>query len=371
MGVGRKIICISFVIEFILFLSAIFLINNTYKHFFEKTLFLKETPDLSEIEKGLKSLERKTISTIIFFFVFTLLLGIFLIKKTISPFNKIIKTIERIKEGDFSKTPIKTKDKPETLSSSLNEIIKKLQDEVEIDKTKEIEKRKIQFVSLTAHQLQAPLSDIKWGLDMMIKGDFGKITKEQKEILEKTYQINERMIALINELLNIVRFEERGEEYKFSYEDLEEITKKVLEGLKEVINQKKIKVEFKSETIPKIKLDREKISFVVQTLIENAIFYNIPQGMVEISLKNDPLSKKIIFSVKDTGIGISNEDKKKVFNIPFRGELAAKKEMVGSGLGLFWAKDIILKHKGEIWFESEEGKGSTFYFSLPVEGVGN
>jgi len=237
-----------------------------------------------------------------------------------------------------------------------------------ITREKTVERMKSDFISLTAHQLRTPLSGIKWGLIMILKEDFGKITKEQKDILEKTYFTNERMISLVDSLLDVTRIEEGRFLYKPTKEDLVGITEEVIDLLKGIAEREKIKIKFLVEgNIPKVKVDREKISFCIQNLIENEIIYNNPNGKVTILLKYDKTKNQILFSVKDTGIGILRDDQDRIFSKFFRGTLAIKKETVGSGLGLFVTKNVVEAHQGKIWFETEKGKGSTFYLTLPVK----
>jgi PAS domain S-box-containing protein len=235
----------------------------------------------------------------------------------------------------------------------------------DVTREKEIERMKTEFVSISAHQLRTPLSAIKWTLKMFLDGDLGKITKEQREFLEKTYKSNERMINLINDLLNVTRIEEGRYLYRPVLADIVPICQSVIDSYKEEIEKKKLKFEFKRpKELPKVRVDIEKISLAIQNLLENAILYNLPGGKVEISLKLK--ENKIEFSIKDTGIGIPKDQQKRVFTKFFRAPNAMRMETEGSGLGLFITKNIIEAHGGEIWFESEEGKGTTFYFTLPV-----
>lgn len=239
----------------------------------------------------------------------------------------------------------------------------------DITREKEIDRMKSEFVSLAAHQLRTPLSGLKWGLSMLLEGDFGKISKQQKQILERTYNMNERMIDLINDLLNVARIEEGKFYYKKENINVSEILKNVLKELKQIADKKEIKIEISiQEKVPEIFGDKEKLSFVFQNLIENAIIYNKKGGKIFITLKYKEKQKEIFFSVKDTGIGILKEDQSKIFSKFFRGSLAMKASTVGSGLGLYVVKNIIEAHGGKIWFESEgENKGTTFYFVLPVK----
>jgi len=237
----------------------------------------------------------------------------------------------------------------------------------DITREKLVEKMKTEFVSLSAHQLRTPLSAIKWTLRMLLDGDLGEITAEQKGFIEKTYISNERMISLINDLLDITRIEEGRYLYKPTLAGLEDITQFVLNSYKEEFEKKKIKCIFQkpTERLPAVKVDVEKIRLVIQNLIDNAIKYTPADGEVTISLECG--KKEIEFSIKDTGVGIPEDQKERLFTKFFRGANAIRMETEGSGLGLFISKNIIEAHGGKIWFESEEGKGTTFHFTLPVK----
>lgn len=239
------------------------------------------------------------------------------------------------------------------------------------DATREkiIERLKTEFVSIAAHQLRTPLSAIKWTLRMMLDGDLGAIQKEQKEMLEKTYQSNERMIHLINDLLNVTRIEEGRFLYNVRKQDVVELTEGAISPLQEIAKIRGLVFVFEKPEgkISDVKIDPEKFSLVLQNLLDNAINYTKPGGEIKLSIQQLAGKKEILFSVKDSGIGIPKNQQGRVFSKFFRGENAIKSETGGTGLGLFIAKNIIEAHRGKIWFESEEGKGSIFYFTLPIE----
>lgn len=237
----------------------------------------------------------------------------------------------------------------------------------DITREKLVEQMKTEFVSLTAHQLRTPLSAIKWTLRMILDGDVGKITKGQRNFLEKTYQSNERMIGLINDLLNVARIEEGRYLYKLVPAQIEDIIQSVINPYKEETKRKKITFEFKKlkKKLPKIKVDVEKINLAIQNLLDNAIRYTQPGGRVTVSLKGG--IKEIELGVADTGVGIPEDQQERVFSKFFRGANVIRLETEGAGLGLFITKNIIEAHGGKIWFESEENKGTTFYFTLPVK----
>lgn len=237
----------------------------------------------------------------------------------------------------------------------------------DITREKRIERMKTEFVSLAAHQLKGPLSGIKWTLRMFLDDELGKVTPKQKNFLEKTYQANERMIALINDLLNVARIEEGRYVYKPVPTDLESMIQSRIDFLQEEIKRKKLKFEFKKPVtkLPQVAIDAEKIDLVIQNLLENAIRYTPTGKEVTVSLKGG--IKEIEVTVADTGIGIPQYQQKRVFTKFFRGANAMRMATEGTGLGLFITKNIIEAHKGKIWFESEKNKGTTFHFTLPVK----
>jgi len=237
------------------------------------------------------------------------------------------------------------------------------------DATKEkmIEKMKTEFVSLAAHQLRTPLSAIKWTLRMLLDREVGEITSEQRDFIEKTYASNERMISLINDLLNVTRIEEGRYLYKTVLTSIEPIVESVINLYKEETEKRGLKVEFKKpkEKLPQVKVDIEKIKLALQNIFANAVRYNRLGGKVTVVLNYG--KKDIEVAVKDTGVGIPKDQHKKVFSRFFRASNVMRMGIEGTGLGLFIAKNIIEAHGGKIWLESEENKGSTFYFTLPVE----
>jgi len=236
----------------------------------------------------------------------------------------------------------------------------------DITREKAIEKIKTEFVSIAAHQLRTPLSAIKWSLKMVLEGDAGPLTKEQSEFLEQSYQSNERIIRLINDLLNVARIEEGKFLYEFSEIQLEDLIENVVSDLRLLAEQKNIKIKIHKldKKTPKAKIDSSKMRLALQNVIDNAVKYTPPNGKVDIFVKYAAPNLEI--TVKDTGIGISEEQTVRVFTKFFRTDNAMKMETEGSGLGLFIVKNIIEYHKGKIWFESEINKGTTFHIAIPI-----
>lgn len=238
----------------------------------------------------------------------------------------------------------------------------------DISREKIVERMKTEFVSIAAHQLRTPISAIKWTLRMLLDGDFGPINREQKEFLEKTYQSNERMIHLINDLLDVTRIEEGRYLYNITTVQLENIISNITANYIDIAKQKRLTLNYQKpdKPLPMVLVDVEKISLVVSNLIENAIKYTPSGGTITVSIFEK--DGKIEVSVKDTGVGIVKSQQERIFTKYFRGSNVLRLETEGTGLGLFIAKNIVESHGGKIWFESEENKGTTFFFSLPPAG---
>lgn len=237
----------------------------------------------------------------------------------------------------------------------------------DISREKMIERMKTEFVSLSAHQLRTPLSAIKWTLKMMLEEDLGEVTTEQREFLNKIYRSNERMIVLINDLLNVARIEEGRYLHTLTLNDIVPVLQFVVNSYAGEAKKRQIKFELKKikKKVPKLLLDVGKLKLAFQNLIDNALKYTPAKGKVIIGV--DCNNKEVVISVKDSGVGIPKEQQERIFSKFFRGTNVIKMETDGSGLGLFITKNIIESHNGRIWFESEAGKGTTFYFAIPIE----
>ncbi|MDD5152813.1 MAG: HAMP domain-containing sensor histidine kinase [Candidatus Pacebacteria bacterium] len=231
----------------------------------------------------------------------------------------------------------------------------------------QVDELKSEFVSTVAHQLRTPLAGNKWILSMLSHGEVGPVNEEQKAFLVKVYNSNERMVTLVSELLDIDRVTTNRIKYTFVEADIFTLINKALAELSPSVEMKGIRifVEGRDSGIPKVFIDADKIAAVLQNLIDNATKYTLGSGDVIIKVeKNDGHVK---LSVKDNGIGIPKNVQNKIFTLFYRAPNATQVEIDGSGAGLYLSKKILNKHGTDIWFESEEGKGSTFYVTLPTK----
>lgn len=235
------------------------------------------------------------------------------------------------------------------------------------EKLIQLDKMKSEIISVAAHQLRTPLSAIKWTIKILIDGDAGTLNNEQRELLAKGFESNERMIHLVNDMLAVDRMESGKYVYVFVPVQFETLVRDMISELAPIAEQKNIRIEFNPPQIalPKIKVDPDKMRDVLQNLIDNAIKYTKKDGTIVVGLQ--VASGNLHFSVKDSGIGIPETEKDKIFSRFFRAQNASHSETDGSGLGLFIAQSIVKRHGGRIWFESAENVGSTFHIELPYE----
>lgn len=239
---------------------------------------------------------------------------------------------------------------------------------VSFERVVQANRMKSEFVSIVSHQLRTPLSSLRWSLDLLRSKRLGQVNKKQKEYLDIINESNKRMIDLVNDLLNVNRIEEGRLEVRPKSFSLGDLAEKVVEEVRPLAEDKGVTIDFYLEKrLPSVYADSNRIRMVVQNLIENAIKYSnkeIKDRFVKARIKRDGDSLK--FSTEDNGIGIPFGLRKMVFGKFFRGDNLVKQRIEGTGLGLFISKGIINLSNGEIGFKSKEGKGSTFWFTLPI-----
>ncbi|MDD2758372.1 MAG: PAS domain S-box protein [Patescibacteria group bacterium] len=236
----------------------------------------------------------------------------------------------------------------------------------DITQAKEIDKMKTEFVSVASHQLRTPLTGIKWFCELLLGEKAGVLSDKQKDYIEQIATGNARMVALVDDLLDVSHIE-AGEKYNvvLKKEDISAIVTEVVKEQMVLAQNKKIKIEFLNGGLKKVvaRADKSKISQVFINLINNAVKYTKFGGKIIIGCE---ITKEgATYFVKDNGAGIPARQLNRLFDRFFRGENVMSTEG-GTGLGLYIAKYIVDKHKGRIWCETKENKGSTFYVFLPT-----
>lgn len=234
----------------------------------------------------------------------------------------------------------------------------------DITAEKEIDRLKNEFVSTVSHELRTPLTSIKGYIDLLLEEEAGKVNQTQREFLRIVKQNNDRLVSLINDLLDVSRIESGRVHLKIKPQNINDILIEVIDTFKTLANQKKQILKFKNlNNLPDVAADRDRLSQVVTNLISNAIKYTPTGGTIEIEAKRK--NGMIEVYVTDTGIGISTEDQESLFTKFFRVDTSLTRDVGGTGLGLSICKTIIELHGGKIWVNSMLGKGSAFAFSIP------
>jgi len=230
----------------------------------------------------------------------------------------------------------------------------------------QLDSAKSEFLSIASHQLRTPTTGIKGFLSMILEGDYGNVTKEQREVLQTVYDSTNRLIRLVNVFLNVSRIESGRLQLARTDVDLAQLAKVVVTELRPAAKSKGLELSTQGpESVPTVPADSDKIRDVLVNLTDNALKYT-EKGSVTVRVAAHPTEVEV--AVSDTGMGLSADEIKMLFAKFSRGERVKIKESQGSGLGLFIAKKIIEAHSGKIWVTSPgPGKGTTFYFTLPTK----
>jgi len=229
-----------------------------------------------------------------------------------------------------------------------------------------LNKAKSNFIQAASHQLREPLAATKAYVSMFLENSYGKISPKLRTTLEKIYTSNEKLIALIENLLNISRIEEGRLGFNFKKKDIKKLVKEITTSLTIQAKTKNLYLKFKApkKSFPKIWIDDDKMTEAIMNILDNALKYTRRGG---ITVEINRVKKKVKISIRDTGIGITKDNINSIFDKFCRGDESCKMNATGTGLGLFTAHKFILAHKGKIIVKSEgKGKGATFIVELPL-----
>ena len=239
----------------------------------------------------------------------------------------------------------------------------------DITQEKEIDRVKSEFVFLASHQLRTPLSTINWYVEMLMSGDAGPISEEQKNYLKEVYEGNQRMVEMVNDLLNVSRLDLGTLEIQLVPADIGAMVQEIVKENKLNISDKKLKINFNIDpAVLDVQTDIKMMRMLLQNLITNAIKYTPANGEITIGLESNK-AKTFLLTVADNGYGIPLSAQSKIFTKLYRAENVMSKEISGTGLGLYMVKSVTEKLQGKIWFESQEDKGTKFFVSFPLRPV--
>ncbi|MDH7517590.1 MAG: ATP-binding protein [Candidatus Thermoplasmatota archaeon] len=291
----------------------------------------------------------------------------FLVSRSISkPIKELYEATKEVEKGNFNvRTNIKTNDEIQELSNAFNNTtaaLAKMQKEI-----RDMENAKTEFLNITSHELRSPMTPMKAQLQVLENEYFGKLTREQKESLSIVIRNADRLDKIISDFLEISRIEAARLKFVFRETDLRETVKETVELMRGFANERNIKLITKTDQLPIIEVDPDRVSQVLRNLINNAIKFSDENSEVEIGAESK--DDFILFYVRDYGCGLSPEDQMRVFEPFYQVEKKDYRKYGGTGLGLTICRGIVESQKGKIWVESKPGEGCTFYFTVPHKPV--
>lgn len=239
------------------------------------------------------------------------------------------------------------------------------------DLTREENLKRIQadFITIAAHQLRTPLSGLSWIIETVLNPQTGPLNEGQQDLLMKAKQLIVQSIETVENLLNAAQIEEGKFGFQFIRSDIQQIIEGVLRKFAPSAEKNDIKLIFyhPSSPISPFIFDPIRIKMVLEILVDNAIKYNVDHGEVRIKLEKLKDAPFLSIIVEDTGIGLEPQEMSQVFTKFFRSARGRAKEPTGTGLGLYLAKNIVQRHGGKIWLESELNRGTKVTFTLPLD----
>ena len=275
---------------------------------------------------------------------------------SVKELNRINTQIYKISEGDFQ-SRLKVRGFKETsyLAENYNAVLKKLD---MVDSTRQ------EFVSNVSHELKTPITSMKVLAESIQQNDSDDVGM-YKEFMSDIVDELDRETRMINDLLTLVKTDKQNAIMNFEEKSINELLDVIIKRVNPIAEKRGIKLSYESYRDVTAEVDEVKLSLALSNLIENAVKYNIDNGWVKVSLNADP--KSFYIKVADSGVGIPDDAKDRVFDRFYRVDKARSRDTGGTGLGLAIARNAIISHDGSIRLYSEQGKGTTFTVRLPIK----
>lgn len=237
-----------------------------------------------------------------------------------------------------------------------------------VTKEREIDKLKSDFIAVVSHELKTPVSAMMGFATLIEDGLAGDTTPQQEEYLYKIQLQGERLIRLINDLLDFSKLEAGQMPLYLQLLDSEEVVNEIVETLRPLADEKSMALVANVESdIPPIYVDPDKLKQILINLISNAIkFTPETTGLIEVKVIHNKEKDELLFSVQDNGIGIPDKDKPRLFDRFYQVDNTSTRKYGGTGLGLAIVKKLVELNNGQLWVDSKTGVGSTFYFTVPL-----
>ncbi len=284
-----------------------------------------------------------------------LLLAVLIGNTSVRPFRKIVRSIEAVTEGhETGYLDVNTYGETKRISEAFNKMLARM---------KVVDDSRNEFVSNVSHELKTPLTSMKVLADSLLLQD--DVPAElYKEFMQDMSEEIERENKIINDLLSLVRMDKTANVMNIQSEDINLLTERILKRLRPIAAKHNIEVLFESYRPITAEVDETKLSLAISNLVENAIKYNKENGWIHVTLNAD--HKNFYLEVKDSGIGIPEEDIDQIFERFYRVDKSHSREIGGTGLGLAIARNAIVMHRGAIKVHSKPGEGTTFTVRIPI-----
>jgi len=232
----------------------------------------------------------------------------------------------------------------------------------DISREKAIDRMKSEFISIASHELRTPMTSIKGSVDLILSGFAGEITADSQELLEIAQKSCDRLIRLINDILDLSKIEAGQVKLNLARMELAEVVRRSVRGVKQLADQAQVTLKVEEPpNLPSVEVDKDRIEQVVTNLLSNAIKFAPSQSTVTVELAK--VDGCVQCSVVDQGCGISEKDLPKVFG---KFQQVGEKRKGGTGLGLAITQALVQEHHGKIWVESQMNVGTRFIFRLPA-----
>lgn len=306
---------------------------------------------ITEANTIIENFRRTVLATIFISIFFVLITAYFFAYRLVKPIKLLQEVTKDIEQGKFDKqVSIKTNDELEELGESFNSMAIGL---------KQLEELKNEFVYVAAHELRAPVTAIKGYIELIFGGSGGQITPEMEHLLSPIQKSNDRLVNLVNDLLNVAKSEAGKLEIAISSSDIRKEISAILDEVKPLAIKKNITINYNpNDNLPMAMINTGSFKEVIMNFVSNAIKYGNDNGTITIT--HEVHDNMISTAISDNGRGISEEDQKHLFEKFFRAGEVKKTSIEGTGLGLFITKELVEKMGGTLSVKSELGKGTTF-----------
>ncbi len=312
---------------------------------------------IRKLGEGGADARRWTIFVSVLALLGVLTISFFITRSITKPISVLIDKTREISNWVF-KGDLKLSSPPEMreLSQAFNSMC---------DRLKAVDRMKSDFFSMVSHELRTPLTSIMVGTSMLLGGMGEERSEKEKEILDIITKESQRLIALVNSILDLTKMESGMMDYNFTPTEMMPLIRQAIAEIEPLAMAKEIRFQINNpQNLPVIQMDRERILQVLRNFIGNAVKFTPAGGQVTVSAA--PKEGTLKVCVKDTGPGIPKENLANIFDKFQQGPSQDSNLIKGTGLGLAIAKHIVAAHRGKIWAESEAGQGSSFFFALPA-----